>query len=174
MIDYLYSLDYRVKGCLSGSSHDILEETSTVNDSGSPTVFTAKPIPYIAESGADEDSLGRPVEPIEDLIAEIDPLSFHILIYSLADRMFIVGLEAISKAKVERELLRRLDANTFQSAIVEIYNSTPASDRGLRDLAVEITLYHLRELRTSKERADFAFPSWRDPCHNLRLICLPQ
>ncbi|OQE71308.1 hypothetical protein PENNAL_c0107G00057 [Penicillium nalgiovense] len=159
MIDYLYSLDYRVKDCHSESGHDILEETSTVNDADSPTVFAAKPISHNAESGADEDSLGRPVEPVEDSIAEIDPLSFHILMYSLADRMFIAGLKALSKAKVERELLRRLDANTFQSAIVEIYNSTPASDRGLRDLAVQITLNHLTELRTSKERADFAFPN---------------
>ncbi|KAJ5535100.1 hypothetical protein N7527_001354 [Penicillium freii] len=34
-------------------------------------------------------------------------LSFHILMYSLADRMFIHGLKALSKEKVEKELAQR-------------------------------------------------------------------
>lgn len=72
--------------------------------------------------------------------------------YSLAARMLITDLKALSKDKVERGLVRRLDANTFQSAIVEIYNSTPASDGGLRDLAEEITLNHLTELRLTKKQ----------------------
>lgn len=72
-----------------------------------------------------------------------DLLSFHILMYSLTDRLFIQGLKALSKKKVERELVERLDANSFPRAIIEIYNSTSQDDRGLRDLAVKITMDHL-------------------------------
>jgi hypothetical protein len=68
-----------------------------------------------------------------------NPLSFQILMYSLADRLFIQCLEALSKQNVERELVERLDANSFPQAIIEIYKSTPQNDRGLRDLAVKIT-----------------------------------
>ncbi|CAG7938853.1 unnamed protein product [Penicillium salamii] len=42
---------------------------------------------------------------------------------------------------------------------MEIYNSTPASDRGLRDLAVKITLDHLTQLRTGDETTHMAFPN---------------
>lgn len=73
--------------------------------------------------------------------------------------MFIEGLKAPSKEKLERGLVQRLDANTFPSAIMEIYNSIPASDRGLRDLAVKITLDHLTELRTSDEETHLVFPN---------------
>jgi hypothetical protein len=157
MIDYLYSLDYQVKDCLSESVHDILMEAPTVNDAES--IMTATSNPQTAESGTDEGIPGITVGPVEHSTTEFDPLSFHILMYSLADRMFIAGLKALSKDKVERGLLQRLDAHTFQNAIVEIYNSTPASDRGLRNLAVEITLNHLTELRTSEEAAHLAFPN---------------
>lgn len=58
--------------------------------------------------------------------------------YSLADRMFIKGLKILSKQNVERELVRQLDADSFPQAILEIYNSTPPDDRGLRDLAIPI------------------------------------
>jgi hypothetical protein len=78
--------------------------------------------------------------------------------YSLADRMFIEGLKAISKDKVERELAQRLDPDTFPHAIFEIYNSTSATDRGLRDLAVKMTMDHLTELRKSNESDRVAFP----------------
>jgi hypothetical protein len=47
--------------------------------------------------------------------------SFHILMYSLADRLFIQGLKALSKQNVGRKLVERLDANSFPQAIIEIY-----------------------------------------------------
>lgn len=80
-----------------------------------------------------------------------DLLSFHILMYSLTDRLFIQGLKALSKQNVERELVERLDANSFLRAIIEIYNSTPQNNRGLRDLAVKITMDHLTTLRNAGE-----------------------
>ena len=54
--------------------------------------------------------------------------------------MFIHGLKALSKENVAKELAQQLEARTFPHAIHEIYSSTPASDRGLRDLVVGITM----------------------------------
>lgn len=80
-----------------------------------------------------------------------DPLLFHILMYSLADRMLIKGLKVLSQQNVERELVQRLDANSFPQAIREIYLSTPENDRGLRDSAIKITMDHLTSLRSQEE-----------------------
>lgn len=72
-----------------------------------------------------------------------DTLSFHILMYSLADRMFIEGLKSLSKAKANQELTRQINLETFTHAITEIYNSTPGSDRGLQDMAIKLTMDNL-------------------------------
>jgi hypothetical protein len=77
--------------------------------------------------------------------------------YSLADRLLIQGLKALSKQNVEQELVERLDANSFPLAVIEIYNSTPQKDRGLRDLAVRITMDHLTTLRNAGESGSAAF-----------------
>lgn len=77
--------------------------------------------------------------------------------YSLADRMFIEGLKALSNQKAERELIDSLDANSFPGAIFEIYNSTPADDRGLRDMAVRVTMDHLTKLRRGNEEVPVTF-----------------
>ena len=81
-----------------------------------------------------------PADLPEDIGILCSILSFYILIYSLADRMFIHGLKALSKENVAKELAQQLEARTFPHAIHEIYSSTPASDRGLRDLVVGITM----------------------------------
>lgn len=88
-----------------------------------------------------------------DQAPEYDTLCFHILMYSLADRLFIEGLKALSKENVEHELVQRLDASSFTEAISEIYRSTPIHDRGLRDLAIKTTMNHLTTLRNSDETA---------------------
>ena len=75
-----------------------------------------------------------------DQAPEYDTLCFHILMYSLADRLFIEGLKALSKENVEHELVQRLDVSSFTEAISEIYRSTPIHDRGLRDLAIKTTI----------------------------------
>jgi hypothetical protein len=72
--------------------------------------------------------------------------------------MFIEGLKTLSKEKARSELRQRLDPDTFPQTIFEIYNSTPASDRGLRDMAVKLTMSHLTELRDGGDNDRMAFP----------------
>ncbi|CAG7941013.1 unnamed protein product [Penicillium salamii] len=153
MIDYLYSLDYQIKDCLADSDQDSPEKASIFRDFEGATTVTksVRKLEYLIRSPLISHSIPS--------YFSFDPLLFHILMYSLADRMFIEGLKALSKVKVERGLVQRLDANKFQSVIIEIDNSTPASDGGLRDLAVKITLDHLTQLRPGDETTHMAFPN---------------
>ncbi|KGO75155.1 Uncharacterized protein PITC_058250 [Penicillium italicum] len=125
MIDYLYSLDYQIEDCLLDSDHDSSEKPPVLCDYEGATTFTES-YAQNAQSGMDDNSLGN----TDEHLTPFDPLSFHILMYSLADRMFIEGLKALSKGKVERGLVQRLDANTFQSAIMEIYRKQSKSVGG--------------------------------------------
>jgi hypothetical protein len=72
--------------------------------------------------------------------------------YPLADRM-VIGLKALAKCKVKQTVLQRLDKFSFQAAVSRIYYSTPATDRGLRDLVVWMTLDNLGELMAVTEAA---------------------
>ncbi|CAG8175834.1 unnamed protein product [Penicillium salamii] len=87
----------------------------------------------------------------ENPLAVFDDLSFHISMYSLADRMFISGLKALSSQKTEKEFLERLDASSFPRAIKEMYTSTPEHVQGLRKIAVKVTMDHLKMLRSRDE-----------------------
>lgn len=131
MIDYLYTLDYQVK------PHPPETGISRQSDGERSQYSPKKP------NGTDEDAA-----------TACNILSAHILMYSLADRMFIHGLKALSKDKVKKELARRLDSITFPHAIFEIYSTTPASDRGLRDLVVKMTMDNLVSLRSGAKTMD--------------------
>jgi hypothetical protein len=127
MIEYLHRLDYEVPPSCPGTDIFISLDKST-----SATVST--------------ETLS---EPHEATVTTFDPLSVHILMYSLADRMFIEGLKLVSKGKAEQELDRRVNSEIFPRAIIQIYKSTPEIDRGLRDVAIRATMNNLKELRTT-------------------------
>ncbi|KAJ5821251.1 uncharacterized protein N7525_010535 [Penicillium rubens] len=140
MIEYLYTLDYHLK------VHPPETELS-----GHPDGENA------------EDSLEELGDTDEEAATACNTLSLHILMYSFADRLLIHGLKALSKDKVEKELaLVRLDSSTFPHIISGIYSSTPESDRGLRDLALQMTMDNLVALRsaagTGEESGPMAFP----------------
>ena len=137
MIDYLYTLDYEVK--LPPPEPTLPQQPDGEKARHNPEMPTNMPP-------------NMPPNMPEDAGTACGILSFHILMYSLADRMFIHGLKALSKEKVEKELAQRLEARTFPHAIYEIYSSTPASYRGLRDLVVRITMDNLVSLRTGVKR----------------------
>ncbi|KAL4872345.1 hypothetical protein BDV12DRAFT_193439 [Aspergillus spectabilis] len=88
MIEYFYTLNYKVESHSSSSHGCIMNSNSTAEASEEPAI---------------SQSEGSPVDPVNHT-PEYYPLSFHILMYSLADRLFIEGLKALSKEKVEQEL----------------------------------------------------------------------
>ncbi|ODM20083.1 hypothetical protein SI65_05069 [Aspergillus cristatus] len=135
MVEYFYTLDYQIPG----------------NGENTPSQ------PKREESPGDADEFLESSKPPREPVPTFDPLCFHILMYSLADRMFIRGLKILSQQNVERELVQQLDAALFPQAIVEIYNSTPPEDRGLRDLAIQYTMKNLTSLRSKGQGAVAAF-----------------
>ncbi|PYH75791.1 hypothetical protein BO82DRAFT_12647 [Aspergillus uvarum CBS 121591] len=152
-IEYLYTLDYQViSHNATERSHEQGNELSLTSSSchvpdGETTIQETR-----GTSGQSPDT-----NDAGNTTPMLDPLSFHILMYSLADRLLVTGLKALAQKKVEYEMAQRLDAASFPQAVLEIYNSTPKSDRGLRDLAVDITLRNLSLLRRKDEAADAIF-----------------
>nr|KMM68934.1 hypothetical protein CPAG_05257 [Coccidioides posadasii RMSCC 3488] len=132
MLEYLYTLDYCV-------------EDKQISNADSAATAT---------SGEVENGLSSPLSS-----GSYDHLSFHILMYSLAERLFIHGLKRLSKQNVERELSQRVDGDTFFAAILEIYKTTPEHDRGLRDLIVNMTIKHLALLRKGENRLTLSLES---------------
>ncbi|KAJ5385445.1 hypothetical protein N7517_003356 [Penicillium concentricum] len=130
MIEYFYHLDYEVQ------PHS--PETDIFIGLDKPT------------SDTDTDTTEAPSESAEDPVTTVDPLSVPILMYSLADRVFTEGLKVLSKEKLGQELGRRLNSKIFPHAIAQIYNSTPANDRGLRDMAIKLTMDNIKELRAAQ------------------------
>lgn len=132
MLEYLYTLDYT-----TDHRPNLADKEST------------------EEKHPDTDDLA----PVAGPSSTCDPLSFHILMYSLADRLFIKGLKALATENVERELSQRLNPESFPSAVAEIYNSTPSHDRGLRNVAVEMTTTLLTVLRRTNESGQAVLPN---------------
>lgn len=158
MIEYLYTLDYLVSHPLSLPDSSNSSEAPSTNVSAAEDVSADEVVPCQQPEGReDQENASQPDDAPRNPPAAFDPLSFHILMYSLADRMFIEGLKALSNQKAERELIDRLDATSFPHAIFEIYNSTPADDRGLRDMAVRVTMDHLTKLRSGDEGVPVTF-----------------
>ena len=156
MVNYLYTLDYHVDFGNANPDQPSTGEGPLEIDSKGDDFVNDEAVPYQPSEGETDQRTASRDEVSENPAATWDPLSFHILMYSLADRMFIEGLKALSRCRVEQELPQRLDARSFPGAVLEIYNSTPAVDRGLRDLVVRMTMDHLTEMRTGKEAAPAA------------------
>jgi hypothetical protein len=145
MINYFYTLDYSVKH----------SEPKPVSTSESSVAWEQGTIEGRSEGSTDL----------------WEPLSFHILMYSLADRMFINGLETLAHCKFQKELFQPFDSSTFRTAIMEIYNSTPAIDRGLRDHAVGFTMKNIKVLWSEGAQT----PGWEDQAlTNSLLKSVPQ
>ncbi|PKY03214.1 hypothetical protein P168DRAFT_282969 [Aspergillus campestris IBT 28561] len=169
MIEYLYTLDYDVEPTAS-SDNCISHEDTVTETSELPIISENTNLPSETERERSPANITEPfgsLNPSINPIAKYNALSFHILMYSLADRLFIDGLKALATEYVELELVQQLDANSFPKAISEIYLSTPPHDRGLRDLAIRTTMKHMTTLRNSTETTTAAL-------QNSLLESLPQ
>jgi hypothetical protein len=62
--------------------------------------------------------------------------------------MFINDLKTLACCKSQKEIFQPFDWRTFRTAIMEIYNSTSATDRSLCDLAVRFTVKNIKVLRS--------------------------
>ncbi|RYP71327.1 hypothetical protein DL771_004904 [Monosporascus sp. 5C6A] len=71
---------------------------------------------------------------------------FNAQVYSLADKYIIPSLKSQAREKFETAISTGWAMDDFPLAIAEVYNSTPDSDRGLRDLTVKIARTNINAL----------------------------
>ncbi|CAG7980534.1 unnamed protein product [Penicillium salamii] len=145
MIEYLYTSDYGMGTFyLTPNGHTSSNTPFTDASEAGDIVADEQPLSQQLQGEEAKDMASQLSDAKEYPQAAADPLSFHILMYSLADRMFIEGLKDLSSQKAEQELNRQLvgkpDLSLLPRAIMEIYSSTPAHARGLRDIAVRVTM----------------------------------
>ncbi|CAG8377666.1 unnamed protein product [Penicillium salamii] len=152
MIEYLYTSGYRMGTFSSPPDSSNSKETPCTDTSGPPYFFADEDAPCEQREGEEDNSSTSQLHDAKEYLqTAVDPLSFHILMYSLADRMFIEGLKTVSSEKVEQGLIQLSDLTSFARAIEYIYNSTPAEVRGLRDIAVRVTMNRLAALQREYE-----------------------
>ncbi|KAM0492350.1 hypothetical protein ACHAP8_010037 [Fusarium lateritium] len=80
------------------------------------------------------------------------PMVFDAEVYQIADKYDIPALKACSKENFASAITSGWDTDDFPIAVSFIYESTPLEDRGLRDLAVEVTRKNINKLL---DREDF-------------------
>lgn len=74
------------------------------------------------------------------------PMVFNVKVYSIADKYEVFELKSKAKAKFKKSVETCWDMDDFPDAIVEVYKSTLNSDRGLREIVVDVACEHISEL----------------------------
>jgi len=76
----------------------------------------------------------------DEISAEADDSSMlnNVLVYAIAEKYNIKELKQLAKAKFEDQAGSLLSMREFPEIIRELYNSTPSSDRGLRDIVCQV------------------------------------
>ncbi|KAK2795846.1 hypothetical protein FQN52_003696 [Onygenales sp. PD_12] len=76
-------------------------------------------------------------------------ISFHILMYGLADRLMIASLKQYTKHQLRTELHRSSSLTEFRRAVTEVYETTPEHEVGLKHLVVSVAVDKLPAYRHS-------------------------
>ncbi|PVH91084.1 hypothetical protein DM02DRAFT_546495, partial [Periconia macrospinosa] len=79
------------------------------------------------------------------------PMLFNINVYGLADKYDVPELKSRAKQKFENTVEICWDMDDFPYAITQVYQSTPLSDRGLRELVVDTACKHIQSLLCKQE-----------------------
>ena len=77
-------------------------------------------------------------------------LMANTLVYSLADKYDVDPLKALAKSKIEKIDFAAWDCKEFPDIIETVFDSTPDSDHGLRDIMARICSDHVDEVLTSE------------------------
>ena len=84
--------------------------------------------------------------------APVSPMTFDARVYSIADKYEVLMLKSLAKEKFKQAVKTCWNMDDFPETLIEVYSSTPRTDRGLRDLVVEIVCKHIQALL---EKQDF-------------------
>jgi speckle-type POZ protein len=84
--------------------------------------------------------------------ASISAMIFSVKVYSIADKCDVPALKMQAKEKFEKAVKTCWNMDVLPRAVSEIYDSTPETERGLRDPVTEIVCKHIKTLL---EKQDF-------------------
>lgn len=79
-------------------------------------------------------------------VVPLEPLSIHAHVYAIADKYQIWGLGTMAIQKTTSDLIVLWRSATFAAALDVVWTTTPATNRGLRDLYIRAVLQHKHEL----------------------------
>jgi speckle-type POZ protein len=79
------------------------------------------------------------------------PMLFNSRVYGIAEKYDIPALKFLAGEKVGKAVRTCWDMDDFTHVITDIYNSTPPTDRGLRDIVVEVAHSHIDTLLEKEE-----------------------
>lgn len=74
---------------------------------------------------------------------EVPPTVFNAKVYGIADKYDVTTLKLQAKEKFEQAAKTCWRMDDFPHAITEVYSSTPATDRGLRDVVTRVVCGHI-------------------------------
>ena len=77
----------------------------------------------------------------------------HAEVYAIADKYDLPELSELAMSKFSKELMWDHDRTEFLRSVPKVYDLTPDSNRGLRDVVVAYVRQHAEELREGKELA---------------------
>ena len=78
-------------------------------------------------------------------------LRTHAEVYAIADKYDLLELSELARAKYSSALTWECDPAAFLESIPKVYNLTPDSNRGLRDVVLRYARQHAEELREDEE-----------------------
>jgi len=76
----------------------------------------------------------------------MEPLSFNTHVYAIADKYDIHELKELAKDKFEGLVKEQWKEDAFPEALRAVYETTPVTDRGLRDIAAQVAYDNITEL----------------------------
>ncbi|KAI0130419.1 hypothetical protein BJ170DRAFT_620108 [Xylariales sp. AK1849] len=172
MLHYLYTLDYpkvlakqQESGFINGSVTNGNHAEDVKQIAGHPTTPILEysieqeqfePVPP-SENGAEQPIKKKGKKKKKSVVSPSPQVSsnlvVHAKIYALASKFCIQGLKILSAEKFKTEVESCWDSDDFLSAAQQVYTSTDAQDRTMRDAVLSVLKQHT-ELLDRKQVQD--------------------
>ena len=153
MLSYIYTLDYDDES--PSSPLEAPPETDVLKEDHTESAPTSQSVSEDGENGTTDsapESQERNDRSATIGVCDGDSrvnqpwLLNNVLVYSIADKYGIRELKELAKAKFSSQAQGLLSAKDFPSVIKMVYESTPSSDRGLRDVVCMVCTKQVRSL----------------------------
>jgi speckle-type POZ protein len=76
----------------------------------------------------------------------VSPMLFHVKVYAIADKYRVLALKEQAKKKFENTVETCWNMDDFPHVVSEVYATSHAKDRNLRDTVVNVSHKHIAEL----------------------------